>query len=115
MFKIYYEVRDNYYTFKFYSNGILVVSGLNIKRPDNRIGNKRRSGKIEIIFMNSLLYNSTGKTTKKPELNLWEEYLKSFWISEKALIKWLDQYIKYGDYYSIVLEEIKNKIKDKQL
>ncbi len=111
--KIYYEVKDDYYTFKFYSHGILVVSGL--KRPDNKIGNKRRSGKIEIIFMNSYLFNSTGETTKKPELNLWEEYLKSFWISEKVLIKWLDKYIKYGGYYSRFLEELKNKIKDKQL
>lgn len=113
MFKIYYEVNDDYYTFKFYSHGILVVSGL--KRLDNRIGNKRRSGKIETTLMNSFIYNSTGKTSRKPELNLWEEYLESFSISKGMLIRWLDQNIKYGDYYSRFLEELKNKIKDKQL
>jgi len=105
--KIYYEVKDNYYTFKFYSHGILVVSG--IKLNNKKVGNKRKSGKIEIIFMNSYLCNSTGKTSREPDLNLWEEYLKSFWISEKVLIKWLDQHIKYEDYYSRFLEELKIK------
>ena len=110
MIKIYYEVKDDYYTFKFYSHGILVVSGL--KRPDNsRIGNKRRSGKIEIIFMNSHLYNSTGRMSRKPELNLWDKYLKSFWISKEVFIGWLDQYITYLDYYYIYMKELKNKIK----
>jgi hypothetical protein len=111
--KIYYNISsDNYYTFKFFFQDILVVSGI---KPNNKVGNKRKSGKIEIIFMNSYLHNSTGETSREPELNLWDEYLESFSISKEMLIRWLDRYIKYGDYYSRFLERIKNKIKDKQL
>ena len=111
--KVYYNISsDNYYTFKFFFQDILVVSGI---KPNNKVGNKRKSGKIEIIFMNSYLHNSTGETGREPELNLWEEYLESFSISKEMLIRWLDRYIKYGDYYSRFLEELKNKIKDKQL
>ena len=65
--------------------------------------------------MNSYLNNSTGETSREPELNLWDEYLGSFSISKEMLIRWLDKYIKHGDYYSRFLEELKNKIKDKQL
>ena len=111
--KIYYNISsDNYYTFKFFFQDILIVSGI---KPNNKVGNKRKSGKIEIIFMNSYLHNSTGETSREPELNLWDEYLESFSISKEMLIRWLDKYIKYGDYYSGFLEELKNKIKDKQL
>jgi hypothetical protein len=108
--KIYYNISsDNYYTFKFFFQDILVVSGI---KPNN--GNKRKSGKIEIIFMKSYLHNSTGKTNREPELNLWEEYLESFSISKEMLISWFDRYNGY-DGYSRLLRELKNKIKDKQL
>ena len=107
--KIYYNISsDNYYTFKFFFQGILVVSGI---KPNVVVGNKRKSGKIEIIFMNSYLHSSTGETSRKPELNLWEEYLKSFSISKKMLTRWLNRHIKRG-YYSGFLKELKNKIKD---
>ena len=106
--KIYYNISsDNYYTFKFFFQDIVVVSGI---KPNNKVGNKRKSGKIEIIFMNSYLHNSTGKTSMEPELN---EYLESFSISKEMLIRWLDKYIKYGGYYSRFLNGLKNKIKDK--
>lgn len=111
--KIYYNINsDNYYTFKFFFQDILVVSGI---KPNNKIGNKRKSGKIEIIFMNSYyIHSSTGKTSRKPELNLWEEYLESFSISKEMLIKWLDQFNGF-DSYCRLLRELKNKIKDEQL
>ena len=115
MIKIYYSITgEESYEFKFYSHGILVISS--ISKNKRKVGNKRKSGKIEIIFMNSYLHNSsTGKISKEPELNLWDEYLESFSISKEMLIRWLDRYINYGDYYSRFLEELKNKIKDKQL
>ena len=85
--KIYYNISsDNYYTFKFFFQDIVVVSGI---KPNNKVGNKRKSGKIEIIFMNSYLHNSTGKKSMEPELN---EYLESFSISKEMLIRWLDRF-----------------------
>ena len=109
MIKIYYSLNGDFYTFKFFLHSFLIVSG--IRRLDNMVGNKKRSGKISTIFMNSFLYNSTGKTTRTPELKLWDEYLRSFQISEKELIKWIDNY-KPSDYFSGILKELKNKINE---
>lgn len=108
--KIYYNISsDNYYTFKFFFQDILVVSGI---KPNNKVGNKRKSGKIETIFMNSYLHNSTGETSREPELNLWDEYLESFSISKEMLIRWLD---RFNGFDGSLLRRLKNKIKDKQL
>ena len=110
--KIYYNISsDNYYTFKFFFQDILVVSGI---KPNNKFGNKRKSGKIEIIFMNSYLHNSTGEISREPELNLWDEYLESFSISKEMLIRWIDRFNGFNG-YSRLLRGLKNKIKDKQL
>lgn len=110
--KIYYNISsDNYYTFRFFFKNILVVSGI---KPKNKVGNKRKS--VEIIFMNSYPYDSTGETSIEPELNLWDEYLQSFSISKEMLIRWLNRFIGFDDYgYSRLFRELKNKIKDKQL
>lgn len=106
MLKIYYSFDGESYTFKFYLYEILVASGIRIDK--RKFGNKRKSIKINIIFMKSYLYNSTGKTERKPELNLWDEYLESFWISKEMLIRWLDRFNGF-DSYSRLLRELKNK------
>ena len=106
--KVYYSFEGESYTFKFFYQDILVVSGIRI---DGRMfGNKRKSIKINIIFMKSYLFNSTGKTKRKPELNLWDEYLESFWISKEELLKWINKYTKINFYYFKIMEELKNKI-----
>jgi len=117
MFKIYHSFDGECYTFKFYIHGFLVVSG---SREVVKGGNKKKSGEISApnIFMRSSLYRSTCKPYKEPNLTLWDEYLKSFWISEGTLIKWIDRLIKWNSrdmYYVKSLKELKNKIKDKQL
>ena len=115
MFRIYWCLEGSCYTFKFYLHEFLVVSG---SREVVKGGNKKKSGEISVpnIFMKSNLYNSTCKPYRKPNLTLWDEYLKSFWISEGTLIKWLDRLIMWkGGYHAYVkpLKELKNKIKDK--
>ena len=117
MLKIYYyySFDEESYIFKFYLYEILVVSS--IYKGRIKTGNKRKSKKICNIFMKSLIMDSTGRKERKPELNLWDEYLESFLISKSILLKWMDKMIdKYTSYYTIkFLKELKNKIKDKQL
>jgi hypothetical protein len=62
--------------------------------------------------MKSYLHNSTGNTKRKPELNLWDEYLESFWISKEELLEWINRYTKNDTYHSRIMVELKNKIKD---
>ena len=115
MFRIYWSFDGNCYIFKFYLHEFLIVSG---SHTVVKGGNKRKSGKISApnIFMNTFLHNSTGKPYRKPELDLWNKYLKSFLISERTLLKWMDRLIKeYDGIYIGYLKEVRNKIKDKQL
>lgn len=113
LFRVYWTFDGSCYIFKFYLHEYLIVSGSNIVVKG---GNKKKSGKISApnTFMNTTLYNSTGKPYRKPELDLWNKYLKSFLISERTLLKWMDRLIKnYDGMYVEMLKELKNKIKDK--
>ena len=113
MVKVYWSFDGNCYTFKFYLHEFLIVSG---SHTVERGGNKRKSGKISVpnIFMNTSLYNCTWKPYRKPELDFWDKYLKSFLISERSLLKWMDRFIKNDSYsnnmYVDILKELRNKI-----
>ena len=104
--KIYYSFEGESYIFKFSDQDILVVSG--IRFDGRKFGNKRKSRKINIIFTKSYLHNSTGKPKRKPELNLWDKYLESFWILKEELVKWIRRFTK--SCYSGIMEDLKNKI-----
>jgi hypothetical protein len=115
LFRVYWTFDGDFYIFKFYLHEFLIVSG---SHTAVKGGNKKKSGKISApnTFMNASLYNSTGKPYRKPELDLWDKYLKSFLISERTLLRWMDRLIKnYDGMYVEVLKELRNKIKDKQL
>lgn len=115
MVRIYWRLEESCYTFIFYLHEFLVVSG---SHAPVKGGNKKKSGKISVpnIFMNSYHYNSTNKPYRKPELDLWDKYLKSFLISKRTLLRWINRLIKEDGYMYIgELKELRNKIKDKQL
>ena len=111
--KIWWRFEGYSYVFKFYIHDILVVAG---SREVVKGGNKRKSGEISpsSIFKTSHLYNSTSRLWRKPELDLWDKWLKPFWISERVLLEWIEDRITKGGAgaYERTLEELKNKIKD---
>lgn len=119
MFRIYWSFDGSCYTFEFYLHEFLVVS----TKSGNEVakgGNKKKSGKVSIpsTFMVSYFFCLTFNPIKKPELNLWEEYLESFWISKGTLIRWIDEKIRNNEgniYHRESLKELRNKIKDKPL
>lgn len=99
MFEIYWEYSGFDYTFKFYLHDTLIVSSGSHEKV--KLGNKRKSGeKIgeACIFMSSCIISLTKNLYRKPDLKLWNEYLKSFWISRSSLLRWMNRIIDGKNY-----------------
>ena len=101
--KIYYEFKETadevaIYTFKTYICEFLIVSQIVVSKYNKekvKGGNKRKSKELSIahIFMESSHCNLTENPYKKPELNLWNSYLSSLWISKRTFLRWIDKRI----------------------
>ena len=110
MIKIYYELEGEYYTFKtFLYDEFFIASGTG---KIVKGGNKRKSKEVSVsnTFFTSYICNSTGRPIRKPDLKLWDEYLKSFQISERTLLRWINR--NKGCVYWFVIKDLVEKIKD---